>query len=318
MSENCFSVSSLVLHSQIYLSQIYRTENSMTIDKKFRHKYGYLQINCAADFEQKTVTVREALVYASTVSNCNAISFKHEHPMANGEEVEIHFLCRTNHCNQDPKWQAYSSLWVEGDGSSDVNLDDGDDSPFNGGNIYGSYYERLMAAIPDVSNTASKSQAFDKWISDNEEWGFTAAELTNIANKITTDNSAILGSMASHLVGTFEPHICGAANAKAVIALMTNKGINSNISSVNLVFDKLLPFETDWVSREDDILRPFIEGGPYAGNFSLVPKGWKDKLAKDSSSMFATRGKKRLQGDPLVILRDYDIVSTKLGQLHLA
>lgn len=98
---------------------------------------------------------------------------------------------------------------------------------------------------------------------------------------------------------------------------MTNDGMNSNISSVGSLFSKLLPFATDWASRVDDIQRPFAKGGPYESNH-LVVDGWAKDLAADLDSTFTKRGKKRVQGDPLVILGGYDIVSTKTAQMHLA
>ena len=70
------------------------------------------------------------------------------------------------------------------------------------------YFDAVMAAIPDTSNTASKSSAFDKWIQAHDEWGFSAEQLVRVANKITTSNTAVLGSMAGKLVGTFEPYRC--------------------------------------------------------------------------------------------------------------
>jgi hypothetical protein len=70
------------------------------------------------------------------------------------------------------------------------------------------YYDAIIAAIPDTDNTASKSSAFSQWIKAHDEWGFSADQLVRIANKITDRNTAVLGSMAGELVGTFEPHRC--------------------------------------------------------------------------------------------------------------
>ena len=106
------------------------------------------------------------------------------------------------------------------------------------------YFDSVMAAIPDSNNTAVKSRALDTWLDEHEEWGFCAKHLTAICRKVSTSNSAVLSSIASKLVGTFEPHICGGCNHRAVIALMTAEGLRGNISSVSSVFDRLLPSHT--------------------------------------------------------------------------
>ena len=82
------------------------------------------------------------------------------------------------------------------------------------------YFEEIMAAIAastSSDNTASKSSAFDSWLSSNKEWGFSFNELHQIMESVTKENGAVLNSMAS----TFAKH-CGGINANAVLAMMTN------------------------------------------------------------------------------------------------
>ena len=82
------------------------------------------------------------------------------------------------------------------------------------------YFEEIMAAIAastSSDNTASKSSAFDSWLSNNKEWGFSSNELHQIMESVTTENGAVLNSMAS----TFADD-CGGINADAVLTMMTN------------------------------------------------------------------------------------------------
>ena len=92
------------------------------------------------------------------------------------------------------------------------------------------YYESAMAAIPESTNSASTSSALSSWLEKNEEWGFTATQLTAICRKICTTNSAVLSSIVSDLTG-FRTK-CGACNASAAIALMCLEGLHSNIATV--------------------------------------------------------------------------------------